>query len=760
VDDVHLLDELSALLVHQLVLRRATTVVLTVRTGEPVPDAVSALWKDGHLDRLELQSLSQPETAALLEVVLGGQVDSAASERLWALSQGNALFLRQLVETEVEAKRLYEVRGVWQWSGEPVVSPGLTEMVQARMGRLSESVRTIVDMLAVGEPLGVPLLAKLADPEALEQAETSGLINVEHDGRRWQARLAHPLYGEVRRAQMGRLRGRRLRGVLAAALADTGARRAEDTLRRAVLALDSDLGADPDLLVVAARSAMQLLDLALAKRLARAAVDAGGGFDARLALGYTLSWLGRGAEADIQLDSLTELTRTAAQHTQLVMARTGNLFWILRQPTKALALLDEAETALGDENSRQALTAMRAVFDAFLGRARQAEQAAGALVWETLSDQMVVMATCGLVGGLGQLGRADEISPAAARGYAAAARSFDAAVMRPGLSDLHITGLRLAGYVSEAERIARDRHEERSGAPGPQFVSVVLLGHVALARGQLQTCIRRLREARAGLAPLDSGGWGFRCLISLAQALAMAGDAAAARQTLTEVEAERHPGYAFSEPEVLLAQAWVAAAEGAESEAITRAHQAAAVAAGQGQSSYEMVALHTVVCFGDRGVAARLVELATQVDGPRAPAAAAHALALAAADGTALQAASVRLEDIGDLLSAADAAAQAATAFSQCERRGSAQVAAARAQRLAEACQGARTPALTAAARPLPLTEREREAASLAAQGLSNKQIAARLGMSVRTAEGHLYRASAKLGVTTRGELVALLSGQ
>ena len=35
VDDAHLLDDLSALLVQQLVLRRAATVVMTVRTGEP-----------------------------------------------------------------------------------------------------------------------------------------------------------------------------------------------------------------------------------------------------------------------------------------------------------------------------------------------------------------------------------------------------------------------------------------------------------------------------------------------------------------------------------------------------------------------------------------------------------------------------------------------------------------------------------------------------------------------------------------------------
>ena len=58
VDDAHLLDELSAVLVHQLVLRRAASVVLTLRTGETAPDAVTALWKDGHLPRLELQPLS------------------------------------------------------------------------------------------------------------------------------------------------------------------------------------------------------------------------------------------------------------------------------------------------------------------------------------------------------------------------------------------------------------------------------------------------------------------------------------------------------------------------------------------------------------------------------------------------------------------------------------------------------------------------------------------------------------------------------
>jgi DNA-binding CsgD family transcriptional regulator len=64
------------------------------------------------------------------------------------------------------------------------------------------------------------------------------------------------------------------------------------------------------------------------------------------------------------------------------------------------------------------------------------------------------------------------------------------------------------------------------------------------------------------------------------------------------------------------------------------------------------------------------------------------------------------------------------------------------------------------AARPLPtaleavdLSEQERRVASLAAAGLTNKQIAGQLYLSPRTVSGHLYRLFPKLGVTTRAGL-------
>ena len=55
------------------------------------------------------------------------------------------------------------------------------------------------------------------------------------------------------------------------------------------------------------------------------------------------------------------------------------------------------------------------------------------------------------------------------------------------------------------------------------------------------------------------------------------------------------------------------------------------------------------------------------------------------------------------------------------------------------------------------LTWRERETVELVAEGLSNRAIAVRMGVSVRTIEGHLNHAFAKLGVESRTELVRLV---
>jgi DNA-binding NarL/FixJ family response regulator len=760
VDDAHLLDELSAVLVHQLVLRRAASVVLTLRTGERAPDAVTALWKDGHLPRLELAPLSPTETATLVESRLGGAVDSAAARRLWSITRGNALYLRQLVDGELESSRLHQVAGVWQWSGELTLSPGLGELVSARIGQLPEAQRHVVEVLAFGEPLSIPVLAELTDAFAVEQVEARGLIEVYADGRRLQARLAHPLFGEMQRAQIGTLHARRLCGRIAGALGATGGRRADDTLRRAMLMLDSDLPLDSVLLTDAARRATELGDLVLAVRVARAAVAAGGGFESRLLLGHALVWSGRGAEADTEGAALVALARTDTERAQAAINRVLGLAWTLGRPTEAETVLDAIASTISDDAATLELAGIRSVLDAYLGRTVQAAHTAiGVLSHPRCSPVATQLASWGLAacGGLGRLERAN--------GYLgrieARAESFEIGLHEAAVVVFYwLRGLLLAGLLDRADQAARRYRERCQDTPGPgDVITSAMCAAVATSRGQVRTAARWYRQAIAALRGADPGGWSFVGLVSLTGVLGMAGDAASARRTYLKMTAARHPIFVFREPDVRLAGAWVAAAEGSVGEAVALARQAAEVAASQHQPAVEVVALHTAVCFGDRTLADRLAQLATQVDGPRAPVAAAHAAALAADDGAALHAASVRLEQMGALLLAADAAAQAATVHTRQNRRGSAHTATTRAHRLAQACEGARTPALAAIAAPLPLTPRESEIVTLAASGLSNREIAQRLVISVRTVENHLYHARTKLGATDRAELAALLHG-
>ncbi len=284
-------------------------------------------------------------------------------------------------------------------------------------------------------------------------------------------------------------------------------------------------------------------------------------------------------------------------------------------------------------------------------------------------------------------------------------------------------------------------------APAAQTTDVAAVATGLAIHGRLRTATRVLRDAIA-VRTATSGATG-PIHLHLAEVLGMRGDATGAASELAAA------GLAGGRRQHLLAGAWAAAAAGAVSEARALAQHAAVLARDDADREAEVTALHTAVRFGDPGGAPRLALLASLL--PDAGAAAAHAAALADADGAALDAVSHKLAERGELPAAADAAAHAAAAHRLAGARGSAVASAGRAQDLAHRCDDAVTPALRAAARPLPLTAREREVTSLAAGGLSNKEIAARLVVSVRTVEGHLYRACAKLHVETRAELEGVL---
>lgn len=188
----------------------------------------------------------------------------------------------------------------------------------------------------------------------------------------------------------------------------------------------------------------------------------------------------------------------------------------------------------------------------------------------------------------------------------------------------------------------------------------------------------------------------------------MSGKPDEAGHILAGVDVRIGPGFAMWDPDIAVADGWAKAATGALSEAITTVRTAADVAADQGRPAREVQCLQIATQFGDSTTARRLRQLSTIVSGPRVAAAAVHATALARRDGDALLLeASRAYEAFGDLVAAADAAAHAAANFRRAGRHGPALTACAVARRLAEACEGASTPALRAALEPVPFTGRQ-----------------------------------------------------
>jgi DNA-binding CsgD family transcriptional regulator len=754
VDDVALLDDLSTFVVHQIIQRRAAKVVLTIREGEPVPAATRELWNGEQFDRLDLKPLSEADITELISATLGAPLDPRAAERLWTLTRGNPLYLRNIVEQEVADQRIKLQEGYWRWLGDPVLPPSLVELVEGRVGGLPSEVSDVIDALAVGEPIELASLTRITNPAAIEQADIRGLIALDQVGDRVEARLAHPLYGEVRRSRAAATRLRRLRGLVAVELATSGDH--DDVgliVRRATLILDSDLEPDPDLFVRAAAGAVWLWQIRLADRLADAAILAGGAADAKLIRAYALSCTSRGREADVLLGNLHAGELAEADYGRVAFLRATNRLFTLADPVGAKTIIDEASRAAGPQ-ARSCVDAFLTVYWAAMGKPQAAIEASGKVVWKELPDLAARVTSWALTLAFGEAGRTAEAGAAARAGYHVPIRSFVI------ITDAHIGALLLSGQIAEADAPAETIRQRQIEFRAFQFlqVGIAAVGRAAFGSGRLHAAIPLLTQSIETVETSgDSNGWAYRYQIPLTTALAMRGSTDEAADWLVRLEKQRHPSWRYLDYEYAIAKAWVAAGQGAISEAIANLLVAAETARDNGQFAPEVMCLQTATQFGERSCGPRLRELEAIVEGPRAGVAARFAEALHGGDGAELASVSVEFEGMGDLIAAVDAAAHAAIAHRHHDLRGSALGCSARAEALADQCGRARTPALRKAVERLPLTDREREIVMLIGEGLSNRDIATRLTLSVRTVESHIYKAMAKTGTPNRDELAGLL---
>lgn len=756
VDDAHLLDGLSAHVVHQLAQTQGVRLVVTARPGGAEPDAVTALWKDSLLDRIDLEPLSEEAATTLIEAIVPGAVDSRSAHRFWKLTNGNALYLLQLVKDQLAAGRMRQSAGVWMWDGDVAVSQSITDMVGRRLGRLTEGLALVLDTLSQCEPLSVDVLCDLVARGDLEAAEQMHLVTVERVGRDLVARLAHPLYGELRRATAGEMHLSIIRGRLAQRLASDPDTDMRATVRRALLALNSNLPADPELYLTAARCATVLLDPDAADRFAAAAAECGAP-EAGPMRAMTLILLGRGADAEEVLRGISTNGQPDSHHW--VTLRAVNLTWMLGRPRDAADILEKLGAAAESDEQRMERIAVEAGVDAVLGRCRSAaEKARTALDSEGLTDFHAMMASLALMMAFGALGVVDDITAVAEQAIERATTSFESSPMRFWFGAVHGRACRLTGRNDECVRTAARLDESARDVPGLAYANLAfLLGHAELVRGALTDAVKHLHEALAG-AETHAVTTGLRAAsrFALAEAHAKLGDVAAAQEALACAHDCVPADYVYMQTALALVTGWTLAAGGALGEAVSVVLDAAREAGERGQPTHELACLQAAAQWGDASRAARARELADALTLPLADTVARHAEALAAHDGAGLLGAAAGYQAIGDRATAADATAQAAVAFGRAGNSKRSMYAAAVAQEIAEECGGLCTPALRNPAGQ-PLTHRQREIAELVVAGLSNRQIAERLVISVRSVEGHLYRACQRVGASSREELAAII---
>lgn len=761
IDDVNHLDEPSAGLIAQLVGNDRLFVVATLRQGARLPDALRSLAQSDRTVWIDLQAFDRDRARLLVESMLGAPVDGAAEHALWTVSQGNPLYIRELVAASVASGALQHVRGAYSLAGPLARGQRLHDLVESRLGALDPDENDLALLLALCQPVSAAVLPPhlLA---AAERLDRSGHVLVEHAGDSTAdttvVRLSHPIYAEVIAESISRLTRQRVLREHLARLGDSTPGTIDDDMSRAVLELDAGVSPDPDRLMRAARIARQAPDFLLVKRLAGAAVDMGvGGLDAPLLLSDALYELG---EHEASRDAhLAGLAATTDEFVVMLFATSAHrvYLWGLDAPDEGIDMLRAALERVSSPVLRDAIVSAEMNVLAFSDRAVEALEIDDRLVDESyLVEEIAAVSRSVSLTCVGRAADALWVS------RDAEARQV---LLRDPRAVLHPVVHQICRSFAHAELGEFDLAIANAAQAHERFVTIQMplnetwsainLARAHMFAGSLATAARWANEAASAA---DRGNFRAGARLSLMVSAICSAQLGLPTEGFLAQVREIPDSIGFFGIETPIAEAWCLQAMGRLGEAREVLAAGAVAAAARGLVSSEVFLLHECARAGIADqVAERAASLLELTDSPFAAARLRHVLALAGGDADELAAVAHDLEQMGAQLAAAEAASVAAHRYAAAGERRRAASMATMARRAVDRCEGARTVALLAFDAPSPLTDREREIAQLAARGLTSRAIAEQLVVSTRTVENHLQRVYTKLGVTGRAELVDAL---
>src|SRR5829696_1621802 len=102
VDDVDLLDDASAVFVHQAVVTGEARLLATLRSGRMAPSEILDLTQRGDLRRIDVLPFGRGDADRVAEAIAGTTLDPPTRDRLWDLCGGNALYLHEVLVAALE----------------------------------------------------------------------------------------------------------------------------------------------------------------------------------------------------------------------------------------------------------------------------------------------------------------------------------------------------------------------------------------------------------------------------------------------------------------------------------------------------------------------------------------------------------------------------------------------------------------------------------------------------------------------------------
>jgi DNA-binding CsgD family transcriptional regulator len=778
VDDVQWLDPPTARAL-EFALRRLdgppVAVLATFRTGERsgLSVLVSAV-SDDRIRRVLLGPLSLGALYQVLKEQLGHGLPRPLMARIERATGGNPFYA-------VEIARVLESEG-HRASGRALPVPDdLRELVARRLRRLPPPTRTA---LLKSSALAQPTVSQV-DPSALAPAEAAGVVGVRADGR---IEFLHPLYAGALYAGASWEQRRRLHGELAELVSDM-----EERARHLALATDGPDERVASVLDAAAEHAHARgapeVAAELAEQAAQRSVAAVAEARSERCLRAGRYHLRAGDRA--RAKALAEKVIAASPPPE-VLARALHLLaevCAVDSPETAIRLLEDALACAGDDAGQRArlevslgilLLATLDVAGADVHLHRAVKQAAAAGVTASLAEAIAMRAMCGIY--LGRGVDDEELQRALALEDPDREVMFQ---MRPSFIVAQV--YEFTGEVERARGLLLELRERIVARGEESDLPWVLaqLGATAWQAGDLADAEAYFEDALS--AAELTGQELFRAFALLGRAMvrAVRGDVGGAHADGMEaLSVSERIGWPAGVGQSRYALGLLALTQGEAQAAVAMLEPSLAMVEAVGVYEWPIAmsvpdAIEAFIATGEveraAGLTDALYAFGRRIDRPWALATSGRCRALLDAANGELESAQTAAERAlvdHERLPMPFELGRTLLVLGQVQRRrGERRVARetlARAlavfEELGAPVWAVKTEAemLRIGVRRAPeeLTENELRAAELAAQGLTNPEIAGKLFVSRRTVEANLARAYRKLGVRSRAELGATMAGR